>query len=62
MAEIRIQNVSKHFGKVIANQDINLTIHDREFMVLLGPSGCGKTTLLRGHCRITTPLIVVRSG
>ncbi|GIV62840.1 MAG: sugar ABC transporter ATP-binding protein [Bellilinea sp.] len=48
MAEIRIQNVSKHFGKVIANQDINLTIHDREFMVLLGPSGCGKTTLLRG--------------
>lgn len=48
MAEIRVQNVSKHFGKVIANQDINLTIHDREFMVLLGPSGCGKTTLLRG--------------
>ncbi|MFZ6019622.1 MAG: ABC transporter ATP-binding protein, partial [Chloroflexota bacterium] len=48
MAEIRIENVSKHFGKVIANQDINLTIADREFMVLLGPSGCGKTTLLRG--------------
>jgi multiple sugar transport system ATP-binding protein len=48
MAEIKITNVQKQFGKVIANRDINLTIHDREFMVLLGPSGCGKTTLLRG--------------
>lgn len=48
MAEIKINNVQKQFGKVLANRDINLTIHDREFMVLLGPSGCGKTTLLRG--------------
>jgi multiple sugar transport system ATP-binding protein len=48
MAEIKIINVQKQFGKVLANRDINLTIHDREFMVLLGPSGCGKTTLLRG--------------
>lgn len=48
MAEIKITNVWKQFGKVVANRDINLTIHDREFMVLLGPSGCGKTTLLRG--------------
>ena len=48
MAEIKIINVQKQFGKVVANRDINLTIHDREFMVLLGPSGCGKTTLLRG--------------
>jgi len=48
MAEIKIIDVQKQFGKVLANRDINLTIHDREFMVLLGPSGCGKTTLLRG--------------
>ncbi len=48
MAEIRLLNVYKRFGKVVANRDINLTITDREFMVLLGPSGCGKTTLLRG--------------
>jgi len=48
MAQITLENVRKVFGKVVANRDITLTIHDREFMVLLGPSGCGKTTLLRG--------------
>lgn len=47
MAEIRLDSVRKVFGKVIAIRDVSLTIHDREFMVLLGPSGCGKTTLLR---------------
>jgi multiple sugar transport system ATP-binding protein len=49
MAEIRIEGVSKFFGKrnVPALKDVSLIIHDREFMVLLGPSGCGKTTLLR---------------
>jgi multiple sugar transport system ATP-binding protein len=54
MAEIKLINVNKHFGKVIANRDITLTIHDREFMVLLGPSGCGKTTLLRGIAGLDT--------
>lgn len=47
MAEIKIENVTKRFGDFVAINNINLTIHDREFMVLLGPSGCGKTTLLR---------------
>ena len=47
MAEIQIRNVAKTFGAYQALQDINLTIADREFMVLLGASGCGKTTLLR---------------
>ena len=47
MAEIRIEGVRKNFGKFTALHDVSLTIHDREFMVLLGPSGCGKTTLLR---------------
>ena len=47
MAEIQIKNVAKSFGTYTALHDINLTIADQEFMVLLGASGCGKTTLLR---------------
>jgi multiple sugar transport system ATP-binding protein len=47
MAEIQIKNVAKSFGAYQALHDINLTIADQEFMVLLGASGCGKTTLLR---------------
>jgi len=49
MAEINIQNIIKTFAgsKQPAVNDVDLTIADTEFMVLLGPSGCGKTTLLR---------------
>lgn len=49
MAEIKIETVRKMFpgGKQPAVNDVNLTVADNEFMVLLGPSGCGKTTLLR---------------
>ena len=36
MAEIKLENVRKTFGKTIATRDVSLTIHDREFMVLLG--------------------------
>ena len=51
MAEIQIKNVAKTFGAYQALQDINLTIADQEFMVLLGASGCGKSTLLADHRR-----------
>jgi multiple sugar transport system ATP-binding protein len=47
MAEIRIEGISKHYLGMAALNDVSLTVHDKEFMVLLGPSGCGKTTLLR---------------
>ncbi|MCX7302518.1 MAG: sn-glycerol-3-phosphate ABC transporter ATP-binding protein UgpC [Rhodobacterales bacterium] len=48
MAEIRIDKVSKSYGKEKAlMQGIDLTIMDGEFVVILGPSGCGKSTLLR---------------
>lgn len=43
---VRIQNVTKKFGKTTAVSQINLDINSGEFMSLLGPSGCGKTTLL----------------
>jgi multiple sugar transport system ATP-binding protein len=47
MAEVRFQSVRKTFGKVTAVDDVDLTVGEGEFVVLLGPSGCGKTTLLR---------------
>ena len=47
MAEVALQNVNKAFDEVQAVRDVNLSIHDKEFMVLVGPSGCGKTTTLR---------------
>lgn len=49
MAQIDIQQISKTFAgsRVPAVNDVELTVADNEFMVLLGPSGCGKTTLLR---------------
>jgi multiple sugar transport system ATP-binding protein len=48
MASVELKNVSKVYdGKVTAISDANLTIRDKEFVVLVGPSGCGKSTLLR---------------
>jgi multiple sugar transport system ATP-binding protein len=48
MGQIVLENVRKEFaGGVVAVDDVNLTIGEGEFMVLVGPSGCGKTTLLR---------------
>ncbi|SPJ24148.1 Maltose/maltodextrin import ATP-binding protein MalK [Palleronia abyssalis] len=47
MAEVRLENVTKSFGKLTVIPDISLTVPDKSFTVLVGPSGCGKSTLLR---------------
>ncbi|NWG15979.1 MAG: amino acid ABC transporter ATP-binding protein [Chloroflexi bacterium] len=44
---IRIQNVSKSFGRVRALRNVSLDIYPREVVVIIGPSGSGKSTLLR---------------
>jgi multiple sugar transport system ATP-binding protein len=47
LASVTISNVFKRFDKIVAVNDLNLEIRDKEFMVLVGPSGCGKTTTMR---------------
>jgi multiple sugar transport system ATP-binding protein len=47
MAQVRLENLKKYYGKVKAVDDVNLEIADNQFVVFLGPSGCGKTTTLR---------------
>lgn len=47
MASIELKNITKTFEKHDVIKDLNLTIEDGKFTVLVGPSGCGKTTLLR---------------
>jgi multiple sugar transport system ATP-binding protein len=47
MARVEFRAVGKKFGSVVALENIDFAVADREFLVLLGPSGCGKTTLLR---------------
>lgn len=47
MASVTFDHVYKRFGDVIAVNDLNIHIEDKEFLVLVGPSGCGKTTALR---------------
>jgi len=47
MASVTYEHVSKKFGDVLAVNDLNIQIEDKEFLVLVGPSGCGKSTALR---------------
>jgi len=48
VAKLLLKNINKVYeNKVHAVRDLNIEIHDKEFLVLVGPSGCGKTTTLR---------------
>ena len=47
MATVKLENITKRFGDLIALDDITLDIQDQEFFVLLGQTGAGKTTTLR---------------
>ncbi len=63
MARIVLEDVSKHFGSVVAVDRVSLEIADGEFFALLGPSGCGKTTTLRMIAGLEIPTDgVIRIG
>ncbi len=47
MPEVKLERVTKRYGKVTAVDRLDLVVHDGEILTLLGPSGCGKTTTLR---------------
>lgn len=48
MASLTLKNINKVYDKnVVAVEDFNLQINDKEFVVFVGPSGCGKSTTLR---------------
>jgi len=47
MAKVTYEHVTKRFGDVVAVNDLDVEIEDKEFLVFVGPSGCGKTTSLR---------------
>lgn len=47
MSSITLKNIHKEYGKEIIIPELNFTIEDGSFTVLVGPSGCGKSTTLR---------------
>ncbi len=47
MVEIKLEQLRKTFGEVVATDEVTMTLREGELSTLLGPSGCGKTTLLR---------------
>ena len=55
MAEVILKGVNKNFGATRASDNINLTVPDGAFVVLLGPSGAGKTTVLRLIAGLESP-------
>ena len=47
---IEVTNLTKRYGKLIANHDISLSVNPGELTVLLGPNGAGKSTLIKCIC------------
>jgi ABC-type Fe3+/spermidine/putrescine transport system ATPase subunit len=55
LPEVKLVNVTKRYGNIVANDNINLTINDGEYVSVIGPSGCGKTTLIKNISGIIKP-------
>jgi ABC-2 type transport system ATP-binding protein len=44
---IEVKNVTKKYGKVLANDDLSFTVHPGEISILVGPNGAGKSTIIK---------------
>lgn len=55
MAEVRLENVSKRYGRTDVITGLTLTVRDGELFTIVGPSGCGKSTLLHLIAGLDTP-------
>jgi len=52
---LKLEHINKSYEERQILEDLNLTVHENEFLTLLGPSGCGKTTILRMIGGFETP-------
>ena len=62
MPRVQFHDIVKQYGQLTVLENLNLTVDDGEFLVLLGPSGCGKTTLLNllaGLLEVTAGRIMI---
>ncbi len=55
MAEVRLEGITKRYGKTVVIESLSVTVRDGEFFVLVGPSGCGKSTLLHLLAGLDSP-------
>ena len=55
MPEVKLVNVTKKYGEIVANDRISFTIRNGEYVSVIGPSGCGKTTLIKSIAGIIKP-------
>ena len=52
---IAVEHLSKHYGDIVALDEVNLRVNDGEIFGLLGPNGAGKTTLIKILTGLTRP-------
>ena len=55
MARIRLEHVTKKYGKITALEDVSIDVQDNEFYVIFGPAGAGKTSVLNLIAGIADP-------
>ena len=61
MSLLKVENVSKHFGSLVAVNDVSMTVEPGELRAVIGPNGAGKTTffnMISGFLTQTTGRIV----